>query len=75
MDAIKLTTFSKPKYCEQIVAIDNGPGRLNMGIFDAVEVFMTDDTWAERQRGFPQAKEFAERFVAQMNAAALNPVT
>lgn len=73
MDAIKLMTFRKPKYCEQIIAID-APGSLNVALFDACEVFMQEDTWAERQRVQDEARAFAERFVAQMNAAIPQPL-
>lgn len=72
MDAIELITFPKPKYGEQIVAMKRG-GSFNIALFDACTLFMQDDTYAERQRVQDEAKAFAERFVAQMNAAVPNP--
>jgi len=64
-EPIKLLTFPKPKYGEQIVAVDRGPGKLNVALFDAVELFDGDKA---------AAKEWAERFVAQMNSAATETV-
>ena len=64
---IRLITFQKPKYGEQIVAvvINGGP---NIHLFDACDLFIGDYTWSERSRVKDIAKDFAERFVAQMNA-------
>lgn len=68
-DMIKLLTFPKPKYGEQIVAIDNGPNRLNIALFDACDLFIEADTVLERSRVKDEARAWAEKFVAQMNSA------
>lgn len=75
MEAIKLKTFAKPKYGQQIVALDAGPGQLNFALFDAVDLFIEGSTWTDRLAAQDKAKSFAEQFVAQMNAAAIPPVT
>lgn len=72
MEPIRLKTFPKPKYLEQLVVLDGSP---KLRLFDACDLFMTNGTWAERERVQDEARTFAERFVAQMNAAALQPVT
>jgi hypothetical protein len=65
--AIRLLTFPKPKYGEQIVAIKGKANSLNTHLFDACDIFMEVDTYSERLRVKDVAREFAERFVAQMN--------
>ena len=62
----KLITFSKQKYLQQIVAVKID-GAMNMRLFDAVELFMQDETWSEREERFAEGGEFANNFVAQFN--------
>lgn len=74
---MKLLTFPKAKYAEQIVCLANEkPNGMNRRLFDAVELFMTEETWVDRKAVFDsgKAKEFAEEFVAQFNAA-IPPIT
>lgn len=66
--AIRLVTFPKPKYGEQIVAIKNETG-MNIALFDMVEV-LADCTIAPGMTVMDTAKLFAERLVAQTNATA-----
>ncbi len=70
MEPIRLKALPKPKYLEQLVLLDGSP---KIRLFDACELFMQEDTWAERQRVQAEAQAFAEQFVAQMNAAMLHP--
>lgn len=68
-EPIRLLTFPKPKYREQIVALVNDIG-MNLALFDACEIFMEDNSMSERNRVQEEARKFAEKFVAQMNAAS-----
>ena len=68
-DRIRLITFPKPEYGEQIVAVEN-PDGLHLTLFDACKLFMTNDTWPECLRVQEEARLFAERFVSQMNGDA-----
>lgn len=68
---MKLTTWSHQKYADQPIAlVSSEAGGLNLKLFDAVELFMTEPTWLNRKAVFDsgKAKEFAEQFVAQFNA-------
>lgn len=70
---MKLTTWSHQKYADQPVALVSAKsGGLNLKLFDAVELFMTETTWQNRKTVFDsgKAKEFAEQFVTQFNAGA-----
>ena len=67
----RLITFPKPKYGEQIVAVEKGfGGGFNLALFDAVSIFMTTDSWSERVALADEAEAWAKQFVAQMNAGA-----
>jgi hypothetical protein len=68
-DFIELVTFDKPKYMQQIIAVKGHAGSFNTGLFDAVELFIDEPTNSERLRVKDDAKEWAEKFVAQMNSA------
>ncbi len=65
---IRLITFQKPKYAQQIIAVDNGPNQLNLALFDATKLFADEDTFVAHKAVLGQAEEFAKAFVAQMNA-------
>lgn len=67
-----LITFETGKYLQQVVALKPADGGMNIAIFDAVELFMTEDRWVERKRIWEsgKAKAFAEKFVATFNAGA-----
>ena len=67
MKPIRLLTFPKAKYGEQIVAMEGDEGGMHRRLFDACDLFLEADTWSERYRVKEMAREFAERFVAQMN--------
>ena len=75
MSKIELITFTTHKYCEQVVAIKGKAGSYNMRLFDAVELFMKDDLWSERQRVKEEARQWAEAFVAQMNNNCEGPAS
>ena len=73
---MEVLTYPKAKDAEQVVAIKT-EGQMNLRLFDAVSLFMTDDTWVHRKMIFDSGKprEFAEQFVAQFNSPALSKAT